>query len=503
VIVVDGRTDREKLKELLSTGTECSELDFKEVLNLGKKGDELNFIKDAVSMHNRYPGGYIIIGATNDGLPSNLCGDMDWRQFDGANLTNKIRSYVDAPVTAISAIHRIDGHEYCLVCLQSLDDGLPVPFSKLGQFVDENGKTTVVFRPGDITRRDGAQNRSIEYLQWSDILARHDARIREDEAKRINSLIDKITMSLGAKGKTPPLVFGMDDSALAIALEACLEQGEETKIVRFINQLSLDIERSGKAIDGLAAVATSAISYGFDDVAWKAVDALYDHYLAMDHFSVGAADKLLDIVVATYEIGASMVLASRWDMISPLVNRQSPHNDNYVYASWIRHCQVSAVRAGKFKDDTSTMMISIALDNIKQHAPIIPEYCFDVEDDSSQAGRLTDKEERVLELLCSFDFLYCLCVFVAGDGHAGAYPACVGYEQKRISSVTVKMFGRDERARRALLPDYSDAEIANGLRELLYLMNNEALNKSRYAWAFDPTCLIGPFLEANPPIERF
>lgn len=53
MIVVDGRTDREKLKELLSTGTECSELDFKEVLNLGKKGDELNFIKDAVSMHNR------------------------------------------------------------------------------------------------------------------------------------------------------------------------------------------------------------------------------------------------------------------------------------------------------------------------------------------------------------------------------------------------------------------------------------------------------------------
>ena len=53
MIVVDGRTDREKLFELLKSGGECNELDFKETLDFSKKIDELDFVKDAVSMCNR------------------------------------------------------------------------------------------------------------------------------------------------------------------------------------------------------------------------------------------------------------------------------------------------------------------------------------------------------------------------------------------------------------------------------------------------------------------
>lgn len=497
MIAVDGRTDIEKLKELLATGTECSELDFKETLDLSKKADELDFVKDAVSMFNRCPGGYIIIGATNEGAPSGLCEDIDWQQFDGARLTDKVRGYVDAPLTIISALHEIDGHGYCLICMMSLDNGLPVPFTKLGQYFTERGKPHVVFRPGDITRRDGAQNRPIEYLRWDDILARHDTAIREDESKRINMLIDKITLALGEKGKTPPLVYGMDDAALATALAACFKQNESAKLVRFVNQLSLEVGHSNEAIEGLTVVATSAVSYGFDDIASKAIDALYDYYLSMNHFGSGAEDKLLAIVIALYEIGAAMVFANRWDMIMPFVNRQSPYNPNYVFASWIRECQVMAANAGKFRNDTSTMMISVALDHIKRHACIMPGFNFTVNKGEENAGRLTEEEESVLNLLCSFDFLYCLCVFVAGDGKAEAYPACVGYEQKRISCVVMKMFGKDDRTRRALLPGYSDAEIASGLRELYGLISNEALSSSRFVWGFDPTGLIGPFLQAN------
>ncbi len=501
MIVVDGRTDIEKLKELLATGAECSELDFKETLDFGNKKDELNFVKDAIAMFNRHPGGYIIIGATNEGEPSDLCEDIDWQQFDGARLTDKVRSYVDAPLTPISAIHEIGAHKYCLICFMSLPDGLPTPFSKLGQWFDERGKPHVVFRPGDIVRRDGAQNRPVEYVQWAEILTQHDALVREDESKRINTLIDKIAIALGEKGKTPPLVYGMDDAALATALAACFEQEEIAKLARFVNQLALEMAHSDGAIENITAVATGAISYGLDDITWRAIDALYDFYLTMNHFGANAEDRLLAIAVATYEIGASMVLANRWDMISPFVNRQSPYNPNYVYASWIRECQVMAVNAGKFRNDTSTMMISVALDHIKRHPSIIPEYDFTMSDEEERAGTLTEKDESVLNLLCSFDFLYCLCVFVAGEGRAGAYPACIGYEQKRISHVVIKMLGKDDSARRALLPGYSDKRIAEGLRELYRLISNEALSNSRFVWGFDPTGLIGPFLKANAPSE--
>lgn len=56
MIVVDGRTDREKLVELLQL-PEQTHLEFKSELDVTTKQDELNFVKDAVSMSNRPPGG--------------------------------------------------------------------------------------------------------------------------------------------------------------------------------------------------------------------------------------------------------------------------------------------------------------------------------------------------------------------------------------------------------------------------------------------------------------
>lgn len=502
MVIVDGRTDIEKLKELLATRTECNELDFKETLDLTKKKDELNFVKDAVSMFNRYPGGYIVVGATNEGEPSTLCNDFDWKQFDGARLTDKIRSYIDAPLTPVSALHEIDGHKYCIVCLLSPSNGLPTPFNKLGQYTTEEGKTRVVFKQGDIIRRNGAQNRPIEYLQWTEILAQHDALVRENESKRINSLIDKITVALGEKGKTPPLVYGMDNEALTTVLIACFEQGESAKLVHFVNQLSLELTCSDVAVDNLSAVAIGAISYGLDDIVWNAIDALYNYYLTISRFETGAEEKLLSIVVATYEIGAAMVFANRWDMVSPFVNKQSPNNSNYVFSSWIRECQVLSVRAGMFRDDTSTMLISAALEHIKQHGYIISSFGFTVTNKKENDGKLTKEEELILDLLCSFDFLYCLCVFVAGKGQGEAYPSCVGYEQKRINRIIVKLFGEDSKARRALLPDYSNTEIARGLHELYRVISAEAMHSSHFVWSLDPTGFIEPFLKANSNVDE-
>ena len=502
MVIVDGRTDIEKLKELLATGTECNELDFKETLDLTKKKDELNFVKDAVSMFNRYPGGYIVVGATNEGEPSKLCNDFGWKQFDGARLTDKIRSYIDAPLTAVSALHEIDGHKYCIVCLLSPSNGLPTPFNKLGQYTTKEGKTKVVFKQGDIIWRNGAQNRPIEYLQWTEILAQHDAFVRENESKRINSLIDKITVALGEKGRTPPLVYGMDDEALATALITCFEQEDSVKLIHFVNQLSLEMTFSNVAVDNLNAVAIGAILYGLDDIVWNAIDVLYNYYLTIDHFETGAEEKLLSIAVATYEIGAAMIFANRWDMVSPFVNRQSPNNPNYIYASWIRECQVLTVRAGLFRNDTSTMLISAALDHIKQHSCITSVFGFTVTNNEGNDGRLAQEEELILNLLCSFDFLYCLCVFVVGKGQGEAYPSCVGYEQKRINHIIVKLFGEDSKARRALLPDYSDAEIARGLHELYRLISAEAMHSSRFVWGFDSTGFIEPFLKANSDVDK-
>ncbi len=117
MIVVDGRTDREKLIELLQL-PEQTHLEFKAELDLTAKNDELNFVKDAVSMSNRPPGGYILMGVNDDGtlaLPTGTIADRT--RFDGARLGDMIRKYVEGEVHAISQIHEIDGHEVVLIHL--------------------------------------------------------------------------------------------------------------------------------------------------------------------------------------------------------------------------------------------------------------------------------------------------------------------------------------------------------------------------------------------------
>lgn len=499
MVVVDGRTDSEKLRELLEAGSECSELDFKETLDLGNKEDELHFVKDAVSMFNRYPGGYLIIGATNDGKPSERSEDTDWSQFDAARLSDKISKYVDAPLRPISAVHTIDGHTYCLICCKSLPDGLPVPFSRVGQYSDpKTGRQVPFIREGEITRRDGAQNRTIEYAQWAEILRQHDSQVREEESKRINALVDRITDALGQKGKTPPLVPGMSEPTLSQALAACFEQGEDAKLSRFVNQLSLEMAQTNDAITGIVAVATHALSYRNDLIFSASVDALYDYYFSLEPYGDGTASRKLHIVIGAYEIGAAMLLVKRWDLISSFVTRQSRPQGNYVYASWIRDCQVESVRNGEFGDRGSGALISLVLDHMKKHPSIMPDIDFAGSTEVNPDGGMSEKDDMVLDLLCSFDFAYCLCVEISGDGSGGAYPSCVAFSEKRIASVVAKIFGNRDDVRRSLFPGKTDAEIADGLRRVYQLIGNEAMHASNYAWGFDGTGLIGRFLKDRP-----
>lgn len=492
MIVVDGRTDKEKLFELLNAGGECDELDFKETLDLSNKLDALDFIKDAVSMCNRYPGGYIIVGADNDGRPSAISEETDWKKFDGANLTDKIRGYVSAPLTAISQLHKVDGHTYCLICLRSPENGLPVPFSKLGQALDGKGRQKIVFREGEFSRRDGAQNRYIEYSQWPEILKQHDVRVRKDESKRMDSLVDKIIAVLGEKGKTPLLVYGMDEEALGDALVACFEQKENEKLIRFVNQCAAEFLDGDGSLDTLVSVGTHAVSYSNDDIFGKVADALYDCYLTIANGEPGHAAKSLELAVAAYEIGAQLVGSKRWELIAPFVNRQSP-DACYIYASWIRDCQVTAARAGLFNDKGSGMMISIALENACRHPFVAPDCKLEADEVSG------DAKEAYLDLLCSFDFLYCLCVYVAGVGSGLAYPACISYSEKRIAGVVSQILGSNEKLRRALLPDDDDASIARGLRSLYKRAGQEASRgRSEYFWGFDPTRVLSRFLDKHP-----
>lgn len=170
MIVPDGRTDAEKLSELL-TGPEQTHLEFKSTLDLTSLKHELNFVKDAVTMTNTPPGGYILVGVEDGGdlaLPSGSIEDRS--SFDSARLADLIKKYADGVVQPISQIRDLDGHEVVLIYLPHPEDGLPVPMSKEGSYrLPGDKKQTIVFRPGDVLVREGAQNVPLRHIHWAGV----------------------------------------------------------------------------------------------------------------------------------------------------------------------------------------------------------------------------------------------------------------------------------------------------------------------------------------------
>jgi hypothetical protein len=150
MIVFDGHTDPEKLRQLL-TAAEETHLDFKACLDFQKTKDRVEFVKDAVTLANRPPGGYIVMGIDDNGNPCIPAGTVvNPRQFDGASLNQHVRRFIEGEAQIVSQIHQIDGHDYVLVWIPHHRDGLPVPMKATGQYRDDNGKDKVVFHEGDI-----------------------------------------------------------------------------------------------------------------------------------------------------------------------------------------------------------------------------------------------------------------------------------------------------------------------------------------------------------------
>lgn len=488
LIVIDGRTSEEKLLELLAHGGECTELDFKETLDLTSKKDELSFIKDAISMHNHYPGGYLIIGACNDGSPSDKCSDIDWDQFDGRRLTDKVRKYVDAAPVITSQYHNIDGHEYCLICIMSLPDGLPIPFNKIGQIDGERP----VFRRGDIYIRDGAGNDVIKHSQWGEILQQYERRIRDNERNQINTLISRISDALLEHGKTPPLFLGLMDDALFEALDKCFEANDIRKISIFVIKIKNALSSDKKAVASLAAIGSFAALYGDRQVFEQVIDVLYDYYCDIDPFEEESPHMRLEIATAIYVMGSAVVRAKRWDWVLPLVNKQGGLRTGYVYASWLRECQVNASRRKAFAENEMGMLISRASKLMSEHIFLCPDIVTQNEDEPENNTNTTS--EAILNSLCGFDMLFCICVNAMGEGHGGAYPSCALFKDERVTPVIRVLLANDDKARKQLLPDCTNEDIANAFH-VFWTQATQQSMCGNWLWGFDKTGLIQPYFD--------
>jgi predicted HTH transcriptional regulator len=228
MIVPDGRTDPEKLRQLVAA-TEETHLDFKASVNFANTKDAVEFVKDAVTMANRPPGGYIVIGVDDSGNPCIPAGTLDNpRQFDGANLNQQVRKFIDGETHIVSQIHQTEDHDFVLVWIPHHRDGLPVPMKATGQYRDDKGKDKLVFREGDILVREGAANVPLRHAHWREILREHNERIRAEAEKTAQAML-RTFLDERARATSPyaptPLLMEMDNDTFSAAVIEHLEYG--------------------------------------------------------------------------------------------------------------------------------------------------------------------------------------------------------------------------------------------------------------------------------------
>lgn len=473
MIVVDGRTDREKLAELLQL-PEQTHLEFKAELDLTAKHDELNFVKDAVSMSNRPPGGYILVGVNDDGTLALPIGTITDRTcFDGSRLGDMIRKYVEGEVHAISQVHEVDGHEIVLIYLPHHRDGLPVPMSKLGQFLARHGKQVIVFREGDVLVREGAKNTPLRHAHWNDLLRVRDRRLHEEARAQADSQIADVVAAIrvGAQGPAvPPLSLEMADDAFSDAVVSHLEADKDIRLRQFLGQtaaLISDPDQQNLALEKITILAAHAMYFERHAIAEKAIDSLFDAYTKLGH---GDAAIRLDIITHVYVLGSLAVRLRQWALLHAIALRQYPPSEvEYIYSSWIRHGQIESSRADLFPKNNGGMMISSARVLMSERPAMRPDVPVRAVPDPSDLAN----KDVLLDSLCQFDILYCLIVAAEGQHHGGGYPAASAMNQDRADPAFEVVAG-DLEARESMFPSSEDQTIADAIRHVYALAQRES-----------------------------
>lgn len=152
--VCDGRTNLEKLAELLEIGTEKTALDYKATIDLRRTHDAVEMARDLAAMRSNPRGGYLVYGVDSSGRPAHSVDPITATQFDEAEIRQKVEKYLGKNFDLSSAVHAKDGRTVAVVYIARAPFGLS-PMEANGDYDDAHGNKTSRFKRGDIFIRRG------------------------------------------------------------------------------------------------------------------------------------------------------------------------------------------------------------------------------------------------------------------------------------------------------------------------------------------------------------
>jgi hypothetical protein len=486
----DGQVGEEKLAELLALGAEHSSLDFKRELDLNEPMKKLDFIKDCAAMMNQPQGGYLVIGANDDGTPAPGSLAPTKEMFDSAALTEIVRGYVDAPIDIRAQVHTLHlagaPARMAIIYIAPPADGIPAVMAKDGIAKAPGGKDLTRFNRGVVYTREGTSNAVVTHRTWANVLANFRNQQRAESREDVDALIHRTLQMVGSSGAPPMIVpdLAMDAATFADAVGMTLTDGNVRALRKFlITAKNAYLQGEGEeqrtiALNRIAAVAAEAVVVGDIAAVKLTMDVLanlYESYLLTPGRTAGkqgAAAEWLDIILRVMAVGAAAVRNGLYGALPTIVLR--PIGDNvYSYRSWIRHGLTEASRANLLvrSDETEKGGNLIAMSAaLLRHSPDLrPDMLSDVDGES---------DDLILDSLCQFDFLWC-CLSLATNEDASSsaayYPSCAAYHQPRITPALHTLETKPE-ARKEIFGDISDQKIADSILEVIEMAKGQSWN---------------------------
>lgn len=487
----DGKVGEEKLGELLALGAEKPYLDFKKELDLKDPVKKLDFVKDCAAMMNLPRGGYLVIGANDDGTPAREATAPTKEMFDSAALTQIVRGFVDAPVDIRSQLHTLTlkGVEACMAVIYIAPpaDGIPAVMSKPGIALSPvGGRPIVRFNEGTVFTRMGTTNALVTHQTWRQVLSNFRDYERADARHDSDELLRRVVQGFGTSAAPSPVVpdLAMDAATFTESVRSALVQDNDRIVRRFLVttkgvylSAASDEERTA-TLNRIAAVAVEALLLDDLPVVKYSIDALFELYqthLVLPTRTDGkqhASARWLEIIVRVMAIGAAAVRSGAYQALPDIVLKRIG-DETYSYRSWIRHGLTQASRANLLvRSDESGKggnLIAVSADLLLENAELRPDIPLDA---------MSESVDAFIDSLCQFDFLWCcLSLAAVGDGSASAafYPSCAAYHQHRVMPAILRLES-DPEIRGAVFGDINDHQIANAILSVMEMAHKQSWN---------------------------
>ena len=454
-VVVDGRVTREKLEELLRLGAEHTELEFKSFLDLSVSKHSLNLFKTLIGMANAGSGGYVIVGANDDGSAARSSEPVDVNAFDSAKLAQSIaRHVVTAPVITAQH-HDVDGWTMVLVHVAPAANHLPCIISKPGEYDDPGKKgMEAVLKQGVIYIREGTRTEAASEGNWPALLSRYRANVLAESRQDIDALIRVVVERLGAtadgRAALPPLALELEDGTFVESVDAYLGSKKgKVKLRCFLKSSRTAVAASNPdqfardlALTKFAYVAIRAVEYSSPQVFAEVIDIVHDEYVAAASRTDippagGRAAYFLAVALRLLAVGAYLVRVKAWWAVAPLVDRAV--DDHHLV--WLRHAITYAARA----DLLSSGGRGDALLLVQARALIVthPELRADLGPVRPVvAGEEFLANDDALNSLCQFDFLWCVVAKLEhpeDPDDSLFYPSCAALYQTRTQPMILRL----------------------------------------------------------------